>query len=150
MHVLAVGSVHQSHEMFGEESRGRQCGFMALCSILYELNNPVTTWSANTIDDVIEHGDSLYFTALHSQVIPDVPALSLTDLLTVVRWSSNRWSVVTCCSVNDSLTPSVVTNDKSAVVVEETGLPVAETNRCLPVVVEPLTEAKSTNNVPVD
>ena len=54
MHLFVSASIHQGHEMFGNESRGRQCAFMALNSILYEQISPVTAWSANRLDAILE------------------------------------------------------------------------------------------------
>ena len=35
MPLFVSGSIHQGHEMFGNEARGRQCAFLALNAILY-------------------------------------------------------------------------------------------------------------------
>ena len=42
--LFVSGSVLQGHEIVAQESRGRQCAFIALSSILYEQN--IRTWSA--------------------------------------------------------------------------------------------------------
>ena len=102
MHVYAVGSVHQGHEMFGEESRGRQCGFMALCSILFEQSNSVCSWSTTSIDAILVNGDDLYLSAVRNQLIPDAASVSLSNLLSVVRWCSNNF----ISSVKDTLLPA--------------------------------------------
>ena len=44
--VFVSGNIHQGHEMFGNESRGRQCAFMSLNSILYEQISPVSAWTS--------------------------------------------------------------------------------------------------------
>ena len=95
MHLFASGSVHQGHEMFGQESRGRQCAFMAFSSILYEQKIPVSAWSLNTIDSIMVNADMLYLSALRSQRIPDAASLSLKNLPRIVRWCSNNRSIVT-------------------------------------------------------
>ena len=49
MPLFVSGSIHQGHEMFGNESLGRQCAFIALNAILYEQILPVIMWSANSL-----------------------------------------------------------------------------------------------------
>ena len=87
MRVFAVESIRQGRKMFGQESKGDQCGFMALCLILFEQINPVC--SANMIDAILMNGNNLYLSALHSQLIPDSASVTISDLPTVVRWCSN-------------------------------------------------------------
>ena len=53
MPVFVSGNIHQGHEMFGNESRGRQCAFMALNSILYEQISPVSAWTSQTLDAIL-------------------------------------------------------------------------------------------------
>ena len=82
MPVFASGNIHQGHEMFGNESWGRQCAFMALNSILYEQISPVSAWTSQTLDAILVNGDRIFLSALRSQLIPDAVALSLSDLPT--------------------------------------------------------------------
>ena len=88
--------------MFGNESRGRQCAFIALSSILYEQNIPVSTWSENTLDAILTNGDRMYVSALRRQLIPDAASLSLSDLPTRVRLVPEYRSIVTCRLDSDS------------------------------------------------
>ena len=85
MHLFACGSIRQGHEMLGDESRGWQCAFMALRSILYDQNIPVSAWSMNTIDAILMNGDRMYLLALRSGLISDSTSLPLFSLPSKVR-----------------------------------------------------------------
>ena len=84
MHLFVSASIHQGHEMFGNESRGRQCAFMALNSILHEQFSSLTAWSASTLDAILMNGDKMFLSALRSRLIPDAATLPLGDLPTKV------------------------------------------------------------------
>ena len=104
-----------------KDSKSRQCGFMALCSILFEQNNLVCLWSANKTDDILVNGDSLYGPACTCQLF----AVSLSLMLLhyrfeqnnpvpiVVHLYSNNRPIVTCSSVNYTLLPDAKGNKKS-------------------------------------
>ena len=117
-----------------KDSKSRQCGFMALCSILFEQNNLVCLWSANKTDDILVNGDSLYGPActcqlfvvslslmlLHYRFEQNNPVcswsantISLSDLPIVVHLYSNNRPIVTCSSVNYTLLPDAKGNKKS-------------------------------------
>ena len=115
MRLFVSASIHQGRESFGIESRGRQCAFMALNSILYEQISPVTAWSANTLDVILMNGDRMFLSALRSRLIPDTASLSLSDLPTRVRLVPEYRSIVTCRLDSDSYkSPFVATNKSPA------------------------------------
>ena len=112
MRLFVSASIHQGRKSFDIESRGRQCAFMALNSILYEQISPVTAWSANTLDVILMNGDRMFLSALRSRLIPDTASLSLSDLPTRVRLVPEYRSIVTCCLDSDSYkSPFVATNN---------------------------------------
>jgi hypothetical protein len=64
MSLLASGSIHQGHERFSAQSRGKQCSFMSLSAILTaHVTTSVVEWNMSIIDDVILQGDNVYLNA---------------------------------------------------------------------------------------
>ena len=49
------GSIHQGHEGFSEHSRGRQCAFMSLETLLFNRSNSVDLWTQTNIRNVIRY-----------------------------------------------------------------------------------------------
>ena len=60
------GSIHQGQEAFSEHSRGRQCVFMSLAALLFNLSNSVDLWKQTNIDDILCHGDRQVFSLFPS------------------------------------------------------------------------------------
>ena len=99
MRLLACGSIHQGHERFSSQSRGKQCSFMSLSAFLAAQTVPFLHWNSATIDNVLVQEGSLYLTAFENGDIPHEGFLLVNELPTVVpcRWSadkSNIWSIV--------------------------------------------------------
>ena len=58
---LSRGSIHQGHEGFSGQSRGKQCSFMRLSALLTTQTIPVIEWNSTTIDNTLVQGDNMYF-----------------------------------------------------------------------------------------
>ena len=81
--LIARGNVHQGDTSFSEESRGRQCAFMALTSLAYNQHEmAVSNWQPEALDEILHFGDSQFLDALHRGFIPDAPNLSIEQLPT--------------------------------------------------------------------
>ena len=99
MRLLACGSIHQGHERFSSQSRGKQCSFMSLSALLAAQTVSFLHWNSGTIDIVLVQGGSLYLTAFKNGNIQPEGFLLVNELPTVVRcrWSadkSNNWTIV--------------------------------------------------------
>ena len=70
MSLLACGSIHQGHERFKGQSRGKQCSFMSLSVLINAQNIPVMEWNTSTIDSVLIRGDTMYLDAFENGDIP--------------------------------------------------------------------------------
>ena len=74
------GSIHQGHEAFSEHSRGRQCAFMSLATLLFNRSNSVDLWTQTNIDDILFHRDRMYLHALTNKMVPDANSLLIEEL----------------------------------------------------------------------
>jgi len=54
------GSIYQGHEAFSEHSGGRQCTFMSLSALLFNLLDSVDSWTQTDIDAILFHGDRMF------------------------------------------------------------------------------------------
>ena len=127
--LVARGNVHQGDATFGEESRGRQCAFMALTSLAYnQYEMAVTNWQPETVDEILDIGNSQFVDALQRGFIPDAPTLSVEQLPTTVSFARSN-------EVNNDL-PFVAQNEisKPTVVLPH----VAQNEISKPIVVLPL------------
>ena len=89
--LVARGKVHQGDTSFSEESRGRQCAFMALTSLAYnQYEIAVTNWQPETVDEILDIGDSQFLDALQRGFIPDAPTLSVEQLPTTVCFAQSN------------------------------------------------------------
>ena len=70
MSLLACEGIHQGHERFKGQSRGKQCSFMSLSALLNAQNIPVIEWNTATIDSVLIRGDAMYLNAFENDDIP--------------------------------------------------------------------------------
>ena len=86
MALFACGSIHQGHERFSGQSRGKQCAFMSLSALLTARNIPVSEWNSTTIDNVLIQGDRMYLNALDNGLIPRQQLLFVDHLPTVVSF----------------------------------------------------------------
>ena len=93
MSLVACGSIHQGHELFSEQSRGKQCSFMCLSALLTAQAMPVLEWNSITVDNILLRGDSMYRNAFENSLIPRERYLSINELPTVVPWSMNDFQV---------------------------------------------------------
>ena len=104
MSLLSRGSIHQGHEGFSGQSRGKQCSFMSLSALLTAQTIPVIEWNSTTM--FLVQGDNMYLNAFNNDLILREGFLSLNNLPTVsgcCRWSedkSNNSSIETCRSVS--------------------------------------------------
>ena len=88
---VAMGNQHQGDACFSEESRGRQCAFMALTSLAYSQHAmSVTHWQSETLDEILDMGDSQFLNALQRGFIPDAPTLSVEQLPTTVHFARSN------------------------------------------------------------
>ena len=89
--LVARGKVHQGDTSFSEESRGRQCAFMALTSLAYnQYEIAVTNWQPETVDEILDIGDSQFLDALQRGFFPDAPTLSVEQLPTTVCFAQSN------------------------------------------------------------
>ena len=89
--LVAIGNQHQGDACFSEESRGRQCAFMALTSLAYSQHAmSATHWQAETLDEILDMGDSQFLNALQRGFIPDAPTLSVEQLPTTVHFARSN------------------------------------------------------------
>ena len=83
MSLIGCGSIHQGHERFSDDSRGRQDIFMCLAALLYEQFLPIREWRCQDIDHVLLHGDHFF---LSSEML-DKNASIRSKLPTAACWS---------------------------------------------------------------
>ena len=83
MSLIGCGSIHQGHERFSDDSRGRQEIFMCLAALLYEQFLSIREWSCQDIDQVLLHGDHFF---LSSELL-DKNASIRSKLPTAACWS---------------------------------------------------------------
>ena len=89
--LVAIGNQHQGDACFSEESRGRQCAFMALTSLAYSQHAmSATHWQSETLNEILDMGDSLFLNALQRGFIPDAPTLSVEQLPTTVHFARSN------------------------------------------------------------
>ena len=62
--LFARGSIHQGHEQFSDESRGRQSAFMSLSAQLCQQSLPIQQRSSERINQILLEGDHLFLNAL--------------------------------------------------------------------------------------
>jgi len=89
MSLFACGSIHQGHERFSDESRGRQEVFMCLAALLCEQFLPIREWRRQDIDQVLLHGDHFFLSAFSSSEVPGKHA-SMSKLPTAACWSREK------------------------------------------------------------
>lgn len=65
-------SIHQGHERLGDLSRGRQCAFISLSTLLCDHGFPIQLWTSKTVENIILRADRMYQNALANHGnIPD-------------------------------------------------------------------------------
>ena len=70
MSLIGCGSIHQGHERFSDDSRGRQEIFMCLAALLYEPFLPIREWRCQDIDQVLLHEDHFFSVASIRSKLP--------------------------------------------------------------------------------
>ena len=131
MSLLSRGSIHQGHERFSGDSRGKQCSFMRLSALLTAQAISVDKLDSTIIDHVLVEGEKMYLNAYNNGLIPREELLSLNNLPTVVSLSiETNISSVEAQNINNL--PVVVEPVEAQNIID------------LPIVVEPV-EAKSKN-----
>ena len=60
MSLIGCGSIHQGHEWFSDDSRGRQEIFICLAALLYEQFLPIHKWGCQDINQVLLQGDHFF------------------------------------------------------------------------------------------
>ena len=87
--TIACGSIHQGVESFSVESRGPQCMFMSLASLIFHhAAVPLSAWNSHMVDQVFVDGGLMYLKALADKSIPDEETLSANYLPVTVRLDS--------------------------------------------------------------
>ena len=73
MSLIACGSIHQGHESFSSQSRGKQCSFILFYFILSALLKAQTIlvfeWNTATID-LLTQGNTMFLNAFENDDIP--------------------------------------------------------------------------------
>ena len=69
MSLLSWGSIHQGHERFSGDSRGKQCSFMSLSALLTAQTVSVEKWDLTTIDRLLIEGDRIYLNAYNNGLV---------------------------------------------------------------------------------
>ena len=87
MSLLSRGSIHQGHERFSGDSRGKQCSFMSLSALLTAQAISVDKLDSTIIDHVLVEGEKMYLNAYNNGLIPREELLSLNNLPTVASLS---------------------------------------------------------------
>jgi hypothetical protein len=84
MSLFARASIHQGHECFSVQSRGKQCSFMSLSALLTAQSIPVFEWNSAIIDSILVQGDNMYLHSYNNNLILREGLLSLKNLPTVI------------------------------------------------------------------
>ena len=158
MPLFAFGTIHQGHESFSVESRGKQCSFISLSALLTAQAIPMPMWNSAIIDNVVLQGDIIYTQALNNGDIPLLGFLSLNDLPTVVRWTANVKSNYFSIAIDkyDCIEQYEPVDEHNGPIEAESeiGLPIvvapieAQNEIDLPIVVEPI-EAQNEIELPI-
>ena len=69
MSLIACGSIHEGHEWFSDNSRGRQEIFMCLAALLCEQFCRFANEGANDVDQVLLREIISFFFLVHSAVV---------------------------------------------------------------------------------
>ena len=133
MSLFACGSIHQGHERFGRQSRGKQCSFMSLSALLTAQAIPVIEWDSAIMDSVLMQGDNMYLHSYNNNLIPREGLLLLNNLPTVINKNT---------SPVDPIVFEPQNNIELPIVVEPVE---AQNNIELPIAVEPVEAQNNTH-----
>ena len=73
--LIVGGSIHQADRRFSDVSRGRQCAFTSLLTLLRANSCRVSQWTADTVDEILIliEGDTMYaMYARYRNIVADV------------------------------------------------------------------------------
>ena len=133
--LVARANLHQGDASFSEESRGRQCGFMALTSLAYHHHElAVTNWQPETLDEILNIGDSQFLDALQRALIPDGPNLSVEQLPTTVCFATANEDNNNLSFVTPSVTKPIVVLPLMATKANTLEIPIEAPNSDFPIV----------------
>ena len=133
--LVARANLHQGDASFSEESRGRQCGFMALTSLAYHHHElAVTNWQPETLDEILNIGDSQFLDALQRALIPDGPNLSVEQLPTTVCFATANEGNNNLSFVTPSVTKPIVVLPLMATKANTLEIPIEASNSDFPIV----------------
>lgn len=71
-------STHQGNPEIFDKNAGLQCMGMSVTAILASVDDPISTWTKKTIDDVLIQGDKLYSSI--KSIVPSISYLLVNDL----------------------------------------------------------------------
>jgi hypothetical protein len=63
------GSFHQGDAKFSQLSGGKQCTANAAVSISMSISNPVTSWTTDIVDIVLNYGNLLYIDSIAKRAV---------------------------------------------------------------------------------
>ena len=52
-------SIHQGHERLGDLSRGRQCAFISLSTLLCDQGFLIQLWTSKTVENILLRADNV-------------------------------------------------------------------------------------------
>ena len=90
MALFLCATMHQGHERFSVQTRGKQCAFMSLAAVITAQNNTLIDWSTTMFDNVLSQADQMHLKALNKGLIvleQGVEFLSVDNLPKVVSVS---------------------------------------------------------------
>ena len=165
MALFLSTNIHQGDNLFSVQSRGKQCAFMSLSTVLTAQNIPLIDWSQETLDNVSLQGDKMYLHALDNgffDLESGVELLSVDNLPNIVSISSctSMFSLICyeiCGSMIDTSNINVPVTTAVLEPIEaqnQNDLPnvvepfEAQNNIQLPIVVEPI-EAQNKYDLPI-
>ena len=82
MSLFAYASIHQGHECFSVQSRGKQSAFMSLSALLTARSIPVTEWNSEILDGILVQGNNMNLHSYYNNLIPREESLLLSHLPT--------------------------------------------------------------------
>ena len=68
MSLITCGSIHEGHEWFSNDSRGRQEIFMCLAVLLCGQFLPIREWRCQDIDQILLH-EIIFFVSVYSAAV---------------------------------------------------------------------------------
>ena len=86
MSLITYGSIHETHEWFGNDSRGNEIFYVFGCSIMWAIL-PIREWRCQDIDQVLLHENIFCFSVFScSEVLGKITSIR-SKLPTAACWS---------------------------------------------------------------